>query len=50
MATCVGCGRHPLRKNRHNVFYCRRCGPRQAYPAISPAQAEAQAKLAGADQ
>ena len=45
MASCTGCGRTPLRKNRQNIFYCRRCGPRQTYPATNPAMLEAVAKL-----
>lgn len=32
MASCVKCGKHPLRKNREKVFSCPRCGPRQSYP------------------
>lgn len=31
MASCVKCGRHPLRKDRHKQFRCARCGPRQTY-------------------
>ena len=51
MASCVSCGKTPLRKNTMGVFNCPRCGPRPfkiagrlVMPAELLRQQEAQAK------
>lgn len=43
MASCVKCGRHPLRKDRQKQFRCARCGPRQTYPPVDMRQLAAPA-------